>query len=416
MKMINKIINYLNPRKIEELADKHNSNDNRKGGNLPLIPFVLFTIFMGAIKDKGSCLIPIKIELWQYLDIDISKQAISKQMVKKRSWKLYRDLYLYLLRKSARLPGGKISKEKLNILNKFKDILIVDSSSFRLFQTLFKKYKSTQEGIAGCKLHTLFSFERMRAIKFKVTKQKAHDNNFNFVTLKKDVVYLFDLGYWSYETLQKIINRKSYFVSRVKKGCDPIICAVNGDAAHEFVGKKLSEVMKHFQGDTIDILVKLGDIKKELRIVGLLYKHEWYLYITNIFDKDMTPEIIYELYRVRWQVELFFKWIKTYLGGRKLSMRTENSMLIEIYATLIYCLLIMLFLDEARESDTPIHKHSIGDVITVMKKFSMNLLVAIFHQDRSKLSRLLPKLLKSLRECLKGPRSHLEKQNPHLLE
>ena len=233
-------------------------------------------------------------------------------------------------------------------------------------------------------------------------------------TLKKGVVYIFDLGYWSYETLQKIIDRKSYFVSRVKKGCDPIICAVNGDTAHEFVGKKLSEVMKHFQGDAIDILVKLGDIEKELRIVGLLHKHEWYLYITNIFDEEMTHEMIYELYRVRWQVELFFKWIKTYLNGRKLSMRSENSMLIEIYATLIYCLLVMFFIDVARESDTPIHKYSMGNVINVMKKYSMNLLVAIFHQHRSKLSQLLPRLLKSLRGCLKGSRSRLERKNPHL--
>ena len=124
--------------------------------------------------------------------------------------------------------------------------------------------------------------------------------------------------------------------------------------------------------------------------------------------------MIYELYRVRWQVELFFKWIKTYLNGRKLSMRSENSMLIEIYATLIYCLLVMLFIDEARESDTPIHKYSMGNVINVMKKYSMNLLVAIFHQDRSKLSQLLPRLLKSLRGCLKGSRSRLERKNPHL--
>ena len=168
----------------------------------------------------------------QYFEIDISKQAISKQMVKKRSWKLIRDLYSYLLRKSARLPGGKVSKEQLKILNNFRDILIPDSSSFRLFKTLLKdKYESTQENIAGCKLHTLFSFKSVRAIKVKITKQKTHDNKFNFTilqepkillkfnfikifrTLKKGVVYIFDLGYWSYETLQKIIDRRSYFVS-----------------------------------------------------------------------------------------------------------------------------------------------------------------------------------------------------------
>ena len=415
--MINRILGFLDPKKIKELADKHGSNDIRKGGKLPLIQFVLFAIFSAAIKEEGSYLPQIQTELMQYFDIDISKQGISKQMVKKRSWKLFRDLYSYLLRKSTRIHGEKISKRQLTILNGFRDILIPDSSSFRLFKTLLEdKYESTKKNIAGCKLHTLFSFKSVQAIKVKITEQKAHDNNFNFVTLKKGVVYIFDLGYWSYETLQKIIDRKSYFVSRVKKGCDPVICAVNGDAAHEFVGKKLSEVMEHFQEDTIDVLVKIEDIKKELRIVGLLYKREWHLYITNIFDEDMTPKMIYELYRVRWQVELFFKWIKTYLNGRKLCLKTENSMLIEIYSTLIYCLFVVLFIDEARESDTSIHEYSIVKVSNVMKKYSMNLLVAIFRRDILRLSRILPRILQSLRKCLKGPRSHLERKNPHLFE
>lgn len=415
-KIIDRILSYLNPGNIEKIANKHESNDIRKGGKLLLIPFVLFTIFLGAIKEKGGCLPQIQTELTQYFNIDITKQGISKQMVKKRSWKIYRDLYSYLLRKNARDSGGKISKEKLCILTKFKDILIPDSSSFKLFNKLLEKYKSTNEGISGCKLHTLFSFKSVQAIKVKITEQRVHDNKFKFITLRKGVLYLFDLGYWSYATLQKIIDRGAYFVSRVRKDCDPVICAVGGDIAHEFVGKKISEVIDCFPGDVIDIVVKLEGVKKELRIVGLLHNHEWYLYITNIFDVEMTPELIYELYRIRWQVELFFNWIKTYLNGKKLCMKTENSMLIEIYAMLIFCFLVVLFIDEAREPDTPLHNYGTIKVSNVMKKFSMNLLVAIFHQDKSKLSQLLPRLLKSLRRCLKGPRSRLEKKNPHLLE
>ena len=276
MDFLSEIMSHLNPRRIKELAKKYNSDDERKR-KLQLVPYVLFTIFSSAIEEKGSYLPQIVTELKRKFSIGITKQAISKQMVQKRSWKIFKDLFYDLSRKGARYHGEKIDKEKLWILKGYRDIMIPDSSSFKLFKTLLNKYQSVHEDIAGCKLNTLFSFSTFQAIKTKITAQRAHDNNFNFVTLKKGVLYIFDLGYWSYETLQKIIDRKSYFVSRVKKGCDARICAVNGDIAHEFVGKKLSEVMRYFQGDAMDILVKLEDIREELRIVGLLHNHEWYL-------------------------------------------------------------------------------------------------------------------------------------------
>lgn len=393
MNFLSKIMLYLNLKKITEIAKKYKSCDNRKR-KLTLRLYFLFTIFSSAIEEKGSYLPQIVTELKRNFDVDITKQAVSKQMVNKRSWKMFRDLFCYL--KSTRHHGGKINKETLSILKGFKDILIQDSSSFKAFKTLLKKYPSVHKDVAGCKLNVLLSLNSFCVIKTKITEQKAHDNNFNFITLHKGVLYLFDLGYWSYETFQKIIARESYFISRLKSGCNPVILSVNGDITHEFVGKKVSDVMKYFQGDIIDITVKLAGVDEELRIVGLFHDNTWYLYITNIFDDDMTPQIIYDLYRIRWQIELFFKWIKKYLNSKQLCMRTDNSLLTEIYATLIYCFLVVLLVDEARESNTPIQRYSISKAINIMKKYSITLLEAIFQGDESKLYALLSKLLKAL--------------------
>jgi len=405
MDFLNQILSYLNSRKIKDIAKKHNAQDNRER-KLTLMPYVLFTIFSSAIEEKGSYLPQIVTELKRKFNIKITKQAISKQMVKKRSWKVFRDLFYEISRKSNRSRGEKISKEKLRILNGFKDILIPDSSSFKVFKTLLTKYQSTHKGIAGCKLNTLFSFSSFRAIKVKITTQKTHDNKFKFVKHDKGVLYLFDLGYWSYKTIQTIIDRKSYFISRLKKSCDPVISSVNGNTTHKFVGKKLSEIKAYLQGDTIDLNIKLNGVEKEIRVVGILHNHEWYFYITNIFDKNMLPQTIYEIYRIRWQVELFFKWIKKYLNGKELCMRTDNSLLTEIYATLIYSILVVLLIDGARESNTLIQRYSMGKAINIVKKYSMALLTAIFHGDESELSRLLSELLELLQcSALKEVRS-----------
>lgn len=410
--ILEKINGYLDPEEIENIAKKHKSEDIRKR-KLTLIPFVLFTIFSSSIVEKGSYLPQVITELKRIFDIDITKQALSKQMVNKRSWKVFRDIFNNILKKNADSLGKKSSKEELTILNGFKDILIPDSSSFKVFKTLLKKYKSTNDDVAGCKLNILFSFSCLQVVKAKITQQKTHDNNFKFVKLDKGMLYLFDLGYWCYKTFQKIIDRKSFFISRLKKGCNPTICSVNGDTSHKFVGKKLSEVKAFLQDNPIDFLVKINGIKDELRVVGLLHNSDWYFYLTNISDSEMTPQIIYEIYRIRWQVELFFKWIKTHLNSKELCMRTDNSLLIEIYATLIYSLIVMLFVDEAKDSETPTQRFSVVKAINIVKKYSLDLIGALFYRSRARLSKLLPKLLKVLRrKALKECRP--KRENPLL--
>lgn len=410
--ILEKIKGYLDPEEIENIAKKHKSQDIRKR-KLTLIPFVLFTIFSSSIAEKGSYLPQLITELERIFDIDITKQGLSKQMVTKRSWKVFRDIFNNILKKNKKSLGKNTSKEELTILNGFKDILIPDSSSFKIFKTLLKKYKSTNEDIAGCKLNILFSFSNLQVVKAKITQQKTHDNNFKFVKLDKDMLYLFDLGYWCYKTFQKIINRESFFVSRLKKGCNPTICSVNGDTAHEFVGKKLSEVKVFFQDNTVDFLVKIKGIVEKVRVVGLLHNSDWYFYLTNIFDSEMTRRMIYEMYRIRWQIELFFKWVKTHLKSKELRMRTDNSLLIEIYATLIYSLIVMLLVDEARDSKTPTQRFSVVKAINIVKKYSIDLLEELFYRSRVKLSKLLLKLLKVLRRnALKECRP--KRENPLL--
>jgi len=110
MDFLNQILGYLNSRKIKDIAKKHNAQDNRER-KLTLMPYVLFTIFSSAIEEKGSYLPQIVTELKRKFNIKITKQAISKQMVKKRSWKVFRDLFYEISRKVTDLAVKRSAKK-----------------------------------------------------------------------------------------------------------------------------------------------------------------------------------------------------------------------------------------------------------------------------------------------------------------
>jgi IS4 transposase len=97
-------------------------------------------------------------------------------------------------------------------------------------------------------------------------------------------------------------------------------------------------------------LIKLID-GRNLRKANAQYKYREILYftedsdeefrlVTNIFD--MPAEDIVSLYKKRWNIELFFKWIKQHLTIKKLVERTFNSISMQVYCALIIYILILL--------------------------------------------------------------------------
>jgi len=141
--------------------------------------------------------------------------------------------------------------------------------------------------------------------KLQVTEGKRHDNKFRFITKAPNILYLFDLGYWSFKSFKKIMDAKSFFVFRLKKSCDPLIVTVSNQKWSHLVGKRLSQINGALKWMTeLDMEVQLSKsekspLKDDLRLVGMLHEGEWRFYVTNIFDVRFTPQVIYELYSKR---------------------------------------------------------------------------------------------------------------------
>ena len=342
-----KFSTVLSEDEIKKLARKYGVEDERER-KLLVVPFFWLMLLSamgsgprGCLSNMVSFFTATSHLISPEMPITgLSRMTISKKL-SKTNWMFYRGVYNELL-------GYYIDLLDLNdrkFLSRFKDCFAVDGSIIRLNKTLENVFKSTCKSQAALKLNVKFSIVTFVATKMQVTEGKRHDNKFRFITKAPNILYLFDLGYWSFKSFKKIMDAKSFFVSRLKKSCDPLIVTVSDQKWSHLVGKRLSQINGALKGMAeLDMKVQLSKSKKsplkdDLRLVGILHEGEWRFYVTNIFDVRFTPQVIYELYSKRWTIEIFFNDIKHVLKLEHIFSKTKNGIMVEIYSALIFYLL-----------------------------------------------------------------------------
>ena len=339
----------LSDDELQFLFDRYDIQDERQRKLTVRVFFWLMVLSATQPAVRGSLLQLIGFFLGSLPIIagqpvkSLSKTALSKRLGSV-SWYLFRGVYQHLLDKYKTLLGY----QEAQLLQQFKDAFAIDGSVISLCKQLEKFFASVHPGKSSLKLNTKYSLKLEAVTKLQVSTGKRHDSRFSFVTQTAQQLYLIDLGYWSFKLMKRIIDAGSFFVMRLKSSCNPLIVAVNQPEFQQFVGQRLSDLRVWLNQPTarseIDVKVQLSGAKKskfkyELRLIGLLYQGQWRFYITNMVDPVFTPQLIYELYRLRWQVEIFFNVIKHVLSLENIVSRTKNGIMIEIYSALLLHLL-----------------------------------------------------------------------------
>ena len=360
----------LSETELDTLFDKYNVKDERKRklGVRSFFWMMIFSAtqpsFRGSILHLIGFFLGIQAILCPEEEVDtLSKMAVSKRL-KGISWYLFRGVYNHLLGKYYDILDSK----EMKYLDYFIEAFAVDGSVFALGQEMEKIFESVHKGKSSLKMHARYSIKTSVVDKMQITEGKRHDSRFSFVTQVPNQLYLIDLGYWSYALMNKIMKAGSFFVMRLKSSCDPQIIAVAQQEYAHFVGKRLSEIRDYLNEHTsigqIDLTVHLSQaknplIKESIRLVGLVHEEQWRFYVTNILDAKFTPDLIYRLYAQRWQVELFFNFIKNVLNLEKIISRTKNGIMIEIYSALIFYLLTQIIIAlAAQKVERSIHEFS----------------------------------------------------------
>ncbi len=206
----------------------------------------------------------------------------------------------------------------------------------------------------GWKLHTHFEVLRGSPVVARVTDASgqgaANEKTVLRATLQADRCYITDRGYEDFSLFNQIVASGSSYVCRVRND-------------HHFTTEESREVSKEAQaaGVLTDEIGRMGSPKSrriehpdhaQRRIVVQIVPHpkrggrrrqaasQDLVLVTNLLDAP--AEVIVLLYRFRWLIELFFRWLKCVLGCRHLISEKENGIQIQMYCALIACLLIQL--------------------------------------------------------------------------
>ena len=214
----------------------------------------------------------------------------------------------------------------------FGTVKILDSSTVTVSLKLFpwEDYKS---GIGGIKMHTLFDLAHLAPEEVKFTEAELHDVNVLSEMVKDSgVTYLYDRAYVKYKEADKQTLDGIYFVSRLKSNA--IITLIEENTLPE--------------GSTVleDKTVLLGSGKTKMntkvRIILVIDERtqKTFYIVTNRFD--LTADEISELYKLRWKIELFFKFIKGHMKIKHFYGNSYNAVKTQLFiAMTTYCLLML---------------------------------------------------------------------------
>jgi len=193
------------------------------------------------------------------------------------------------------------------------------------------KWANFEKGHSGIKIHTQLDLRGNIPSFFLITKAKVHDVNLlDVLEFEKGAYYIMDRGYYDFERLYQIHKQNSFFIIRAKKSISAIrVCSRKVDKS---IGLRCDQIikLKHFYSRKY-YPNKLRRIKYYDDATN---RH--YVYLTNNFALDAIT--IADLYKQRWQIELFFKWIKQHLHINTFWGTSKNAVKIQI------CIAISTFL------------------------------------------------------------------------
>lgn len=257
-----------------------------------------------------------------------SKSTISYQN-KHRDWELFKEFYYKLLGSLGQQPGFKQVRFKIK-----SKIFLLDSSTIPLCLSLFDwaHYKTAKGAV---KMHTVLDYDGNLPAYVNITNGKTADNNGAYdIPLLKGSVIVADRFYNDLSLLNIWDSSGVKFVIRHKENLQYVVIKEN-----ELPDKKHQHILK-------DEIIELKNTEskqkypKRLRRVAVWddVNNQVIELITN--QLSWTANTIGELYKSRWQIEIFFREIKQLLNIKSFIGTSENAVMIQIWTALITILIL----------------------------------------------------------------------------
>ena len=281
-----------------------------------------------SLRDIENCLTALSSKLYHCgISYAVPRNTLAKAN-EKRNWRIYSDFAQVLLKKVRPLYATDYFRLELDNM-----VYAFDSSTISLCLKLCPWAKFRKEK-GGIKMHTLLDLRGNLPVSVYLTEAAVHDvKALDNLYIENGAIYLMDKGYVDFYRLFNLIHKKNaFFVTRAK---DNMLFETTNTVT-----------VDQTTGVIADERIKLTGVRtsswypEELRMVTYedYSTNNVYRFLTNNFEYE--PLMISELYRERWSVELFFKWIKQHLHIKSFYGTSENAIYTQIWIAVCTYLLL----------------------------------------------------------------------------
>lgn len=329
---MSELLNLFPRYDFERLVDRHQGNRYTKYFTAWQ---QLITILFSQVSGKDS-LRDIETSLtvhhrkWYHIGFQGVKRSTLSDAINNRPAEIYEGLFYKLLAKCRSVtPQHKF---------KFKNPLYtLDSTVINLCLSIFPwaKYRKRKGAI---KLHYIYDHSGAIPSFMVMTDGKKHDVRVAKsdpalnATLQPDSIISLDKAYIDYKWLYSLNRRNICFVTRIKNNADYVVTGQHQDTSRKAV----------IRDDEIRLLgvQTMEKYPEPLRLVGYTdpESNKYYEFLTN--NRELPAEVIADIYKARWQIELFFKWIKQNLKIKAFLGTTPNAVMTQIWIAMCYYLVL----------------------------------------------------------------------------
>ncbi len=307
----------------EHHADKHVRRLTTKGQLIALI----YAQLSGAqsLREVEAALESHSAKLYHLGGEQVARATLSDANAQ-RPWQVFGGLFGHLVGQLTRGLKRKAGEA----------VHLIDATSLRL-SALSKDWAQFSTGVCGAKMHVIYDPDADCPIYAAVTAANVNDiTAAKAMPIAAGATYVFDLGYYDYGWWAKLDAAGCLIVTRLKVNTKLKVVAENAVAKGSNI---LSDRIGHLpQRMARNRNNPFRDPVRELRVRSESGK------VLRILsnDLDLPAQQIADLYKRRWQIELFFRWVKQTLKIRHFLGRSENAVRIQIAVALIAFVLLRL--------------------------------------------------------------------------
>ena len=325
------LVEFLNNDKFRRLVDKYNGNHYVK--HLTCWNQLLALMF-GQLSNRESLrdlILVMEAHRSKSFHLGFGRKPIAKTTLAKanqqRNYRIFEEFAFYMMEQAQR-------KRAVDIFKLDGHVYAFDSTTIPLCLSVFwwARYRHDKGGV---KAHVLYDVEAQVPAFFHITEAAVNDARaMSEIPYESGAYYVFDRGYNALKQLFRIHQCGSFFVVRAK-----------GNLKYRIV-ETAPRKHRSIQADRRILLHEINSFRKYPDALRLVKFHDAdqnrdFVFLTNAFHLD--PLEVANLYKNRWQIELFFKWLKQHLKIKKFWGTTENAVRIQISAAIIaYCLVAIV--------------------------------------------------------------------------